>query len=114
MKLLRHVNLGTPVCEELCATIDTGCQRMAIGEDTLRKFTNCLPSSLQVTTQPQEHRFRSVNGTTTTTHVASIPVAVGEKGGFLRPAVFSGPTCEKAPFLISRPFLIFCKTTLIL
>lgn len=87
---------------------------MAIGEDTLHRFMKCLPSPLQVTTEPQEHRFRSVNGTTATSHVASIPVAVGEKGGFLRPAVFTGPTCRQAPFLISLPFLIFCQTTLTL
>ena len=110
----RHARPVHTICEDLCATIDTGCQRMAIGEDTLRKFTRSLPTPLQVTIEPQEHRFRSVNGTTTTTQVASIPVAVGEKGGFLRPAVFTGSHCRHAPFLISLPFLIFCKTTLVL
>ena len=34
--------------EEACATIDTGCQRMAIGYDTLQKLANYLPNELSV------------------------------------------------------------------
>lgn len=61
--------------EDGCATIDTGCERMAIGEDTLRKLAKQIPGSLDIGKVPQEHRFRSVNGTSTTSHLATIPTS---------------------------------------
>ena len=100
--------------EEACATIDTGCQRMAIGYETLQKLANYLPDELSVGLIPQEHRFRSVHGRSSTTHVASLPTSIGPKGSLLRPAVFENVESRKAPFLISLPFLLFCRTVLYL
>ena len=100
--------------EEACATIDTGCQRMAIGYDTLQKLANYLPDELSVGLIPQEHRFRSVHGRSATTHVASLPTSIGPKGSLLRPAVFENEESRRAPFLISLPFLLFCRTVLYL
>ena len=100
--------------EEACATIDTGCQRMAIGYETLQKLANYLPDELSVGLVPQEHRFRSVHGRSSTTHVASLPTSIGPKGSLLRPAVFENVESRKAPFLISLPFLLFCRTVLYL
>ena len=105
--------LGNQHIDELCGTIDTGCQRMAIGANTLERYSQKLPSGLQVHLVPQQHHFRSVNGKTTTEHIASLPSSLGRKGGFLRPAVFEGPESREAPFLISLPFLMFCQATLI-
>ena len=97
-----------------CATIDTGCQRMAVGADTLLRLSNHIPSSLCIGTVPQEHRFRSVNGTSTTSHLATIPTSLGHKGSILRPAIFQEGESRKAPFLISLPFLLHCRAVLYL
>ena len=100
--------------EDACATIDTGCQRMAIGIDTLRRLSNHLPDILPVQLHRQEHRFRSVHGRSSTKHVASIPSALGGRGSLLKPAVFEEGESRSAPFLISLPFLMFCKAVLYL
>lgn len=100
--------------EDLCATIDTGCQRMAIGLNTLKRFDQALPSGLQTSIVPQEHRFRSVHGTSTTKYVAAIPTSLGQRGSLLRPAVFETNASRDAPFLISLPFLMFCHAVLYL
>ena len=100
--------------EDLCATIDTGCQRMAIGLNTLRRLDQALPSGLQRSIVPQEHRFRSVHGTSTTKYVAAIPTSLGQRGSLLRPAVFETSASRDAPFLISLPFLMFCHAVLYL
>ena len=97
-----------------CAAIDTGCQRMAVGADTLLRLSNHIPSSLCIGTVPQEHRFRSVNGTSTTSHLATIPTSLGHKGSILRPAIFQEGESRKAPFLISLPFLLHCRAVLYL
>ena len=97
-----------------CATIDTGCQRMAIGEETLHRLARQLPSNLGIGLVPQEHRFRSVNGTSSTTHLATIPTSLGNKGSLLRPAIFQEGDSKKAPFLISLPFLLHCRSVLYL
>lgn len=102
------------VPEDACATIDTGCQRMAIGYDTLQKLAQHIPDELSVNLIPQVQNFRSVHGRSSTTHVASIPTSVGPKGSLLRPAVFENEESRKAPFLISLPFLMFCRTVLYL
>ena len=102
------------VPEDACATIDTGCQRMAIGYDTLQKLAQHVPDELSVNLVPQTHKFRSVHGRSSTTHVASIPTSVGPKGSLLRPAVFENEESRTAPFLISLPFLLFCRTVLYL
>ena len=100
--------------EECCATIDTGCQRMAIGASTLGRLVQHLPQNLEVDMIKQEHKFRSVHGTSKTDQVASIPTSLGRKGCFLRPAVFSNEASKEAPFLISLPFLLHCRTILYL
>ena len=62
----------------------------------------------------QEHRFKSVHGTSKTSHVASVPTSLGKKGCFLRPAVFNNEESKEAPFLISLPFLLHCRSVLYL
>ena len=98
--------------EELCATIDTGCQRMAIGLNTLNKLDKSLPPGLQTQLTRQEHKFRSVHGTSTTKFAAVIPTSLGTKGSLLRPAIFDNIESRDAPFLISLPFLMYCKAVL--
>ena len=98
--------------ETLCGTIDTGCQRMAIGSETLYKLQGGLPEELQVGRLKQEFNFRSVHGKSTTSHVATIPTSLGKQGSVLKPAIFTGENSEKAPFLISLPFLLSCRTVL--
>ena len=99
--------------DDLCATIDTGCQRMAIGLETLKRLDAALPDGLQTNLLvPQEHRFRSVHGTSTTKFVAVIPTSLGTKGSLLRPAVFDNKKSRQAPFLISLPFLLHCRAVI--
>lgn len=100
--------------EDACATVDTGCQRMAIGIETLRRLSHHLPDPLSVQLHRQEHRFRSVHGRSSTKHVASIPSALGSKGSLLKPAVFEDGVSKEAPFLISLPFLMFCRAVMFL
>eukprot|EP00435_Cladocopium_sp_Y103_P068193 s512_g31.t1 len=107
-------NVNHSIPEEACATVDTGCQRMAIGYETLRQLTQHLPEELSVQLQPQEHRFRSVHGRSSTTHVAAVPTGLGKKGSLLKPAVFENEESRHAPFLISLPFLLFCRAVLYL
>ena len=95
-----------------CATIDTGCQRMAIGRKTLERLAQHVPNQVPVQTHEQEHRFKSVHGSSSTQFVASIPTSIGDKGAFLKPAVFDNIESVNAPFLISLPFLLACRTTL--
>ena len=96
----------------LCGTIDTGCQRMAIGSETLRQFSLLLPPELNIGTMKQEFQFRSVHGRSKTTQVATIPTSLGTNGSILKPAIFTGENSENAPFLISLPFLLSCRTVL--
>ena len=103
-----HVN------EEFCATVDTGCQRMAIGASTLTRLAKHLPEELQIGMIPQEHRFRSVHGTSRTSHLAAIPTSLGKQGSMLRPAIFQEEASKDAPFLISLPFMLHCRTVLYL
>ena len=100
--------------DDACATIDTGCQRMAVGSETLKKLVQQIPPDIPVSLIKQEHRFRSVHGKSVTHHVASIPSALGRHGSLLRPAVFENEDSKQAPFLISLPFLLFCRTILVL
>ena len=96
----------------LCGTIDTGCQRMAIGSETLRQLSLLLPPGLKVGTLKQEFQFRSVHGRSKTSQVATIPTSLGTNGSILKPAIFTGENSENAPFLISLPFLLSCRTVL--
>ena len=93
-------------------TIDTGCQRMAVGADTLKAFAEALPQSLRVSLKKEQHRFRSVHGISTTNHVAEVPSALGPRGSLLKPAVFEEPRSRSAPFLISITFLLFGRAAL--
>ena len=95
-----------------CATVDTGCQRLAIGSSTLKKYAMRLPTTLQVTLHSETNRFKSVHNVSTTSKVATLPSSLGPKGTFLRPAVFEDPASHQAPFLISLTFLMHCNSTL--
>ena len=66
--------------DDECATIDTGCQRMAVGRDTLSRLAERLPDGLPVNLVRQGHRFRSVHGRSSTTHVADLPTSLGPNG----------------------------------
>ena len=43
--------------DEGCATIDTGCQRMAIGLSTLQRLQNTQPSELPISFRNEKHQF---------------------------------------------------------
>ena len=103
---------NSTIDDTTCATVDTGCQRLAIGIKTLEKFQEKMPQNLKITLQKEFNRFRSVHQTSVTTKVASIPFSLGRKGTFLKPAVFETPGSEQAPFLLSLSFLLHCKGTL--
>ena len=102
------------VMDATCATVDTGCQRLAIGARTLREFAQHLPEPLKITLTPETNRFRSVHQTSVTTKVATIPCSLGNKGSFLKPAVFENEESSGAPFLISLSFLLHCHGEVIL
>ena len=44
--------------------------------------------------------------------MATIPTSLGTNGSILKPAIFTGENSEHAPFLISLPFLLSCRTVL--
>ena len=91
-----------------CATIDTGCQRMAIGLDALERYQSMLPPELFIRFRRERHQFRSVHQTSCTERVAVMPSSLGPRGSYLKPAIFEDETCRSAPFLISLPFLLHC------
>ena len=91
-----------------CATIDTGCQRMAIGLDALERYQNLLPPELFIRFRRERHQFRSVHQTSCTERVAIMPNSLGPRGSYLKPAIFEDEPCRSAPFLISLPFLLHC------
>ena len=103
-----------PIDDHTCATLDTGCQRLAVGFNTLEKYAAKLPQPLRVTLHPEINRFRSIHGVSTSHHVASVPTSLGSKGAFLRPAVLKEGLSQDAPFLISLSFLSHCKATICL
>ena len=102
------------VDEALCATIDTGCQRTAVGRETLNRMLAKQPKGTKHYLKDEVHMFKSVNGTSKTSQVACVPSSLGPQGCILRPAVFDEGVSSKAPFLISLPFLIYCRATLVL
>ena len=55
------------------AVIDTGCQRSAIGSNTLKRIASRLPSHLNVKYRDQKFRFRGVGGETITKTSSSNP-----------------------------------------
>lgn len=110
-----HPCFHMDTCTELaCATIDTGCQRMAVGLNTLMSIIQTQPSELPITYCDELHQFRSVHQVSCTHRLACIPCSLGPKGCILRPALFEEPSSADAPFLLSLPFLLHCRATLIL
>ena len=85
------------------AVVDTGCQRSAVGINTLRRIMEKLPSDLNVKFAPQQFRFSGIGGDTITKQVALIPVCFGTTPGMLRAAILED-TAE-APLLLSLPIL---------
>ena len=84
-----------------CATIDTGCQRMDIGINTLNRLQESQPSSLPISFCNEIHQFRSVRKVSCTTKLACIPRSLGPHGCSLRPALFEDDSSADAPFLLS-------------
>ena len=107
-------SVGSCVPEEHCATVDTGCQRTAVGRATLDKYLKGQPPGVEIKYKNEQHCFKSVNGITRTTQVACVPTSLGPKGCVLRPAVFGDGLSQTAPFLLSLPFLLYCRATLVL
>ena len=92
--------------DDACATIDTGCQRTAIGSETLKRMKPFWPPDLQWYQQNEVNKFRSVHGVSQTNHNAVIPCSVGRRGCYMKPAVFTEGHSKHAPFLISLRFLM--------
>ena len=113
-KLVSEPVRSNPYPDECCATIDTGCQRMVVGRQTLERLAQRLPPGLPVRTKDQTHRFKSVHGISSTQVVAAVPTSIGQKGSYFMPAVFDNPESVAAPFLISLPFLISCRAVIYL
>ena len=95
-----------------CATVDTGCQRTAVGAETLFRFLAEFPEDMHAVYRPEHHSFKSINGVTSTDKVACIPTSLGQHGSILRPAIFESPETRDAPFLLSLPFLLHCQASL--
>ena len=95
-----------------CATLDTGCQRLAVGLKTLRDMMPHIPEPLTVRTKRHEYRFRSVHGVSTTERIGILPTSLGDRGAYLKPAIFEDAHGQYAPLLISLPFLLQCESTL--
>ena len=98
--------------DSTCATVDAGCQRSAVGSETLRKMLEHQPPGLRTVVKNEVHHFKSINGISKNDHVACIPTSLGPRGCVLRPAVFEDEATKKAPFLLSLPFLLHCRSVL--
>ena len=98
--------------DETCATVDTGCQRSAVGKETLQKLLEHQPSDLPAVIKAETHHFKSINGVSKTDRVACVPTSLGPRGCVLRPAVFEDEATKQAPFLLSLPFLLHCRSVL--
>ena len=109
-----YVHSHEPIDEDHCATVDTGCQRTAIGSATLERLLRNQQAGLEAKFQPEVHSFRSVNGISRTSRIACVPTSLGPKGCILRPAVFEEGMSANAPFLLSLPFLLHCRATIVL
>ena len=109
-----HMQQVPNVFDDGCATLDTGCQRMAVGMNALERYSHFLPTGLKIQFVAEKHQFRSVHQTSVTTRVAIVPSSLGQRGSFLKPAIFEEEHCRTAPFLISLPFLLHCGAQLVL
>ena len=92
--------------DDACATIDTGCQRTAVGINTLNRMKPHWPTDLPWYRQTEQNKFRSVHGVSQTNFNAIIPCGLGKRGCYMKPAVFEGEHSQNAPFLISLKFLM--------
>lgn len=73
-----HPCFHVDTCFDLaCATIDTGCQRMAIGLNTLSSIMQTQPPELPVTYHDELHQFRSVHQVSCTHRLACKPCSLG-------------------------------------
>eukprot|EP00435_Cladocopium_sp_Y103_P030428 s3080_g7.t1 len=97
---------GGEVSEAACATLDTGCQRLAIGFDTLKEMLPFVPVPLKIKLVKSQNRFKSVHGISTTERVAVVPSSLGRRGSILRPAIFEDDHGKNVPFLLSLPLLM--------
>ena len=95
---------------ESYAVIDTGCQRTAIGRNTLNNIASRLPADLSIKYERQSFKFTGIGGETVTTHVALIPVCFGQRPGMIRAAILEDT--PDAPFLLSLPILKALNTTM--
>ena len=95
-----------------CATVDTGCQRTAVGAKTLSRFLAEFPEDMHAVYRSESHKFKSINGVTSTEKIACVPTSLGQHGSILRPAIFESPETQDAPFLLSLPFLLHCQASL--
>lgn len=93
----------TCCAQESYAVVDTGCQRTAIGVQTLQNIISRLPPELNVKYEKQSFRFTGIGGETISTRVALLPVCFGRRPGVIRTAILED--CPNAPFLLSLPIL---------
>eukprot|EP00435_Cladocopium_sp_Y103_P026844 s2890_g6.t1 len=91
------------VLEEGYAIMDTGCQRSAIGLNTLQRLQQLLPKELSVKFMNRKFRFAGIGGETVTNRVAMLPVCFGRRPGVVHAAVLEDT--PDAPFLLSLPIL---------
>lgn len=76
---LRHQAQSQTFC-----VLDTGCQRSAVGSQTLRKIQDGLPEGMNVRREEQTFFFKGVGGTTRTHQVAVIPICLGSRPAFVQ------------------------------
>ena len=68
--------------DHTCATVDTGCQRLAIGARTMELFGAQLPVPLHITMSKSINKFRSVHQTSITTKICQHTMLTGKAGKF--------------------------------
>ena len=78
---------GSSYDDAACTTIDTGCQRTAVGIETLNRMKPLWPPELVWYQQREQNKFRSVHGVSQTDYNAVIPCGLGTRGCYLKPAV---------------------------
>ena len=100
-----HTQQVSNVFDDGCATLDMGCQRMAVGMNALERYSQLLPTGLKLQFVAEKHQFRSVHQTSVTTRVAIVPSSLGQRGSFLKPAIFEEEHCRTAPFF-DQPFFL--------
>ena len=99
----RVVESFPAVVDEGYAVMDTGCQRSAIGLNTLQQLQKFLPSELPIKFLNRKFRFAGIGGETVTNRVAMLPVCFGRRPGVVHAAVLEDT--PNAPFLLSLPIL---------